>query len=515
MKTMTILALCSAFSLPTHAAVAADDSEMDFSQEVSNNLKKQIEANPKNGELYFKLAQEYFSYNNPKEGFAAMEQAIKLTPKAEYYFAISKVYAEADQPNKAFEALNNAVKLAPNKKEYWRNRGIIADWLQNPVAMQESYQHAHDLDPNDAESSKGLADANKQVENAAAKKVKVTKKVVTTKKHSHKATHNKVAAEKKTLSQHENTPIVTLPPSTITIGEQGFHDTHTVSVYETGLSGYVYFTPTTAVHFGALYEYAHATDILYTPIDGGTRINDISGKIGLQHQYNPCLNLEANIGLAAIHDASDQGIYDFTARYTPSEHFWVSYHFSHDIYRPDYATVSSPRSISLGIMEDENRINFHAEPIHNAYWDILLEYNSLSDGNHLWHENVWPNARVLELSGLTMNLGFSADWYSFEYVLPQNGYYSPRLAQVYLGTISFHHDFTSDTGISLNGGLGIQKDETLDHFRLAADIGLDATLCVIANWQLELIAGYSYRDNPDPSSPYEIWSGRIAFTRQF
>lgn len=307
--------------------------------------------------------------------------------------------------------------------------------------------------------------------------------------------------------------ILPMPTRTyVSLDEQVLHDSHTVEISETGLNGHYFFNTTTAIHFTALYEYAKATDINYTPVSGGDSIADTSGKLGIFHQFSPCLSAEANLGVLSIEDNLNFGIGNFNARWWPTENMALVYRFSHDLYRPNNLTISSPRSISLAILETNNFVHMHFEPALQFNIDSTGEYNRLSDGNNLWHFNIWPNTRLFSCPGLTMNVGVIADWYSFDRVLPNNGYYSPLLSQSYLGTLSFYHGFNMNNAISISGSLGLQKDETYPDFCLSSDINMDLVFGVFKNWQLDLIAGYSYRGSP--TDAYDLWSARITLTRR-
>lgn len=317
------------------------------------------------------------------------------------------------------------------------------------------------------------------------------------------------APETRFLSRYLTTPT----RSFIQLGEQGIGDTHTVRISETGLQGYSFFTPETAVRIAGLFEYAKATDPAYIPVRGGDSIYDISGKIGLFHRIAPYLDLGADVGALDIKTRSQYLIYNVDVKWWINEKLWLRYAFSHNLFRPDQYTVFSPRLISLAIMQNDNLLYFHAEPALQRYLDILFEYNPISDGNQLRHINIWPSMRLLSAPGLLINWGFNADLYSFTKTNLNGGYYSPHLAQTYLATLNLYHGFNENSGITFSSGLGMQKDETLSRFYLASDISADVVIGFFSDWQFELIGAYSYRGNP--TRPYRVVSGRGVLTRRF
>lgn len=317
------------------------------------------------------------------------------------------------------------------------------------------------------------------------------------------------AAETRFLDLYLRRPV----RSYITIDELGLGDTHTVRLSETSAHGYVYFNPATAFHFTGLYEYASATDLQYTPVFGGQSIHDISGKVGLFHRFSKYFEAEANIGSLSIQNVNSYFIGNFTGKWSVNERMWLSYRYSHDLFRPDIYTVFSPRSISLGIMEDDNVLRLHLEPALQRYVDIVLEYNIISDGNHLRHANIWPNLRLLSVPGWTVNAGLMGDLYSFTNPALNDGYYNPSLAQTYLATMTAYHGFSLNNGISLSGGIGMQKDNTFQGLEPAADMSVDLMLGVFKDWQFEAIGAYSYRGNPIRS--YKVLTGKVALTRRF
>lgn len=468
----------------------------------------QVSTEPNNADHYFHLAQKYFAKKDEEKGLSALKQAIALNPENDqYYYELSRYYAENNMPIKAFAAIDKAAKLNPNKIEYWRNRGIIANWLKKTDEMEESYSSALKINPNDKDSITGLKQAREQ-KHYLADLAKEQKKPKPKPKPKH---HKKKHALKKWKKYSTINPEHFYP--FITLGAQNFSDTHTVNITDVGITGYEPITNRFALHYAVLYEYATATNLAYTPINGGQVITDASGTLGLFYHIDSCVNAEVNGGVMTIEDTGEFGIYNATVRAFAAPRVWASYRFSHNLFRPDYVVVASPRSISLSIMENNNIVQLHGEFQDRKFLDIRAEYNSLSDHNDLRHVTAVPSARILTTQHVLLNLGLYTDVYSFVRRYPNDGYYSPVLAQVYFAMANFYYGLNEFSGLSVTVAAGPEKDETFDHFYLGTDLSVSTILRLSQHCELNIFGGYSIRGAPIDN--YEAWSGRIALTHYF
>jgi hypothetical protein len=459
---------------------------------------KTVPGRTQNADLYYRSANKHFAAKEQEKGLNALKQAIKLNPKNDqYHYELSRYYAQHNMPQQAFEEIDQAVTLNPNKIEYWRNRAVIANWLKNVNVMEQSYRKALKIDPKDKASLAGLKQALVQKPHLPMPTILKSPKPKTVPVPNRHKAQNVISPEK-------------FRPF-IAIGEQGFSDTHTVRLRDTGVNGYSTINTHLAMHYRLLYEYASATNRDYTPIDGGQHIQDISGMLGLLYHIDSCFNLEVNAGLLTIQDTNDFGIYNATIKSWLSPNVWLSYRFSHDLFRPDYIVSASPLSISLGILESNNIFLFHGEDQRQNFLNIRAEYNDLSDDNRLRHLTIVPSVRVLTTQHVLMNVGLYTDWYSFTRRYPNHGYYSPTLAENYFAMSTLYYGLDQYNGITFAAAIGPEKDETCEHFYLGSDLSITAILKLSEKSQLDIFGGYSYRGAP--GHDYQAWSGRITFTK--
>jgi hypothetical protein len=162
-------------------------------------------------------------------------------------------------------------------------------------------------------------------------------------------------------------------------------------------------------------------------------------------------------------------------------------------------------------MQSANLFNLNLQPTLNKYLNIFASYINLSDGNRSWEVIVHPSMAVIRRDTLKIDLGLSGNWYSFENRL-SNGYYSPKLAQLYLATIDLYYGIKTTSAFSLTSGLGSVKDETMSKYYLAGDINLKYVYGIFKDWQIALQGGFSYRGNP--TSPYTIKTVSFVLTRR-
>ena len=96
---------------------------------------------------------------------------------------------------------------------------------------------------------------------------------------------------------------------------------------------------------------------------------------------------------------------------------------------------------------------------------------------------------------------------------PGNGYYAPDDYRRYALTGFSYIGISEDVGLSLQAGLGRQRDETFDSWRRANDFNAQLVFGILSPWQFSINAGYSER--VQNTGAYEGHTWGVTLTHRF
>jgi hypothetical protein len=223
----------------------------------------------------------------------------------------------------------------------------------------------------------------------------------------------------------------------------------------------------------------------FASITGEHSIAENRGMFGLK--YAPSLYTEVT---AAVGDSSIDG--HNTVLWRVGLDRSVSDTFRFDLQADHDRVVASPRAISLGLTRTSMAGHAQWRPNFNWTGDLWVRRDDLSDDNASTDWNAALRRAVVRRPGLSLDLGAAAEHLSFNRN-PGDGYYAPNDYRRYAITASLYVGFGEDAGLSVQAGVGRQRDETFTSWRRANDISASLIVGIFSPWQLSVNAGYSQR----------------------
>jgi tetratricopeptide (TPR) repeat protein len=141
-------------------------------QDALSIYQKSLKKNPKQVDLWLRIADIQASLGNASAASAALLKARRYAPRnANILFRSSQALAVVEDKKAALAAINRAVKLEPKNVEYLRSRAELANWNQDYPTARDSYQRILALKPNDTNAMLELARVHSWLgdKNASAK----------------------------------------------------------------------------------------------------------------------------------------------------------------------------------------------------------------------------------------------------------------------------------------------------------------------------------------------------------
>lgn len=529
-------------------------------------LKHAIDIKANDAELYHKISEIYAITNHANLALKYINCALKYSPNnlkylrkkgqlaawaSQYSSALSayqkildiKPYDESAMLNfahmlailgetdSAIDAYQNLLLHYPNNALGWIYYAESLTWVERYVSAMEALQHYQQLKGSNLAYKKTLArvlaltgyyETSRSINEAVLSwhpndPYALTTEVLALKK-AYQREHSLFFLKKLNQQSQPNeqlrkfNQLITTPlRSNVNVNADYTWATDTTAITDLPLMLQYFITPTTSVLFQGLYERltANLASGLGT-VDGKASIFDESAKIGLITQING-INLAATVGDLKIQQHSNLGIYSATLNTNLNEKLEINVDSLHDLFRP-YLVPQTPLLVSLQIMEQRTSAFLQWQPMMQKYLHLLTSYSTLSDNNSYWHVNAWPKGRVFGTQKWLVSLGVDADLWSFAR-RAHDGYFSPLMFQEYEGTIELYHTISEKIGLSLAGGFGVQKDETLPHFFYAEDLNGRLIYGIYDDYQLQLKGGYTLRANPIKN--YQCRNISLILTKRF
>lgn len=243
----------------------------------------------------------------------------------------------------------------------------------------------------------------------------------------------------------------------------------------------------------------------FASINGARSLDENRGLVGLRYAPSLYTTFSAAFGRSSIDG-------DGTALWRLGLDHRFSDSFRADLLADRDRVAASPRSLSLGL--DLTSVTGHAQWTPDFRWtgDLWLRRDHLSDSNDSTDWNAALRRAVVRQPGVMLDLGASAEHLSFDRN-PGHGYYAPDDYRRYALTANLYVGFGEDAGMSVQAGLGRQRDETFTAWRRANDISASLVVGIFSPWQLSVNAGYSERVLN--TGAYEGRSWGITLTRRF
>ena len=238
-------------------------------------------------------------------------------------------------------------------------------------------------------------------------------------------------------------------PMDFPIDEQYIHQNNNLNIVRVPVLAQTYLNPNLRLLFLSQYEHLSAPigSGLET-INGKSTIYDIEYFLGAQTSITPDISLRGMIGSLAIGNGTENFVYNLTGKLLVTEKFQLYLQGLRELFRPPLISNDSPRSVSLGILEDGGRVHATLIPTMQSSIDLDLSASKLTDSNSYVSFYAEPEVVFYNSDKLNLTLGLELQLQSFSKQLFINGYYSPKLYQLY--------EFTSFLDIKVKENLKIE-----------------------------------------------------------
>lgn len=224
----------------------------------------------------------------------------------------------------------------------------------------------------------------------------------------------------------------------------------------------------------------------FAPDGGGNEVRERRGRVGLRYALDEDHALTVRVGSSDLDRAGNTGLFSLAFEGLPSDTFSYLVGVERD------RVAASPKSLSRGIAREGAVAEARFTPNLRDTVDVALRYDDYSDDNDRTHLGVAWRRAMLRSERVMVDLGLAGEWLHFDRD-PGNGYYAPDNYRRLSLIGGAYWPIGEDNGLSLQLGLGAQRDESFDSWKRAGDIAVEYTHGIHADWQLKLRAGYSER----------------------
>ncbi len=147
--------------------------------------------------------------------------------------------------------------------------------------------------------------------------------------------------------------------------------------------------------------------------------------------------------------------------------------------------VVSPRTVSLGITDTRNRLQFDWTPTLTSHVAFDGAYDQLSDGNRRWEMTISPRLAAARTSHLNLDLGFSAYRLETTHDLA-DGYYDPRRYESYAATAYPYFKIRESIGVGVSLAAGIQRGTESPSFQFGGNATAETSFGIYQAWALKI-----------------------------
>lgn len=243
----------------------------------------------------------------------------------------------------------------------------------------------------------------------------------------------------------------------------------------------------------------------YAPIYGGRSVSENRALLGAQFAPTPQLTFNLSVGQSSIPNDSTE-LWRAGVNYRASDVWQWTLNADHD------RVMISPRSASLELTRNALEIRTRFTPDMNWTASASVRLDNYSDNNGRNELNLALSRAVVRKQGFMLDLG--GTWQHLHYDFnPGNGYYAPDNYRRYSVTGSSYIGITDNIGLSLQAGLGRQRDESFSSWRSANDISAEFIVGIFSPWELRLRAAHSQRVQNVGAYDGNGWG--FTFTRRF
>ena len=246
-------------------------------------------------------------------------------------------------------------------------------------------------------------------------------------------------------------------------------------------------------------------DSAFVAVDGDDAIAQSRAMVGMRYASSLRTEWTAAIGSSSI-DGDDTLLWRAGVDHRASDSWRLGGYADRD------RLAISPRSLSLGLTRQGAVGLAHWTPDMNWTGDLMLRRDDYSDGNDSTEWLLAMRRAVVRQPSVMLDLGAMLQHISHDRDLG-NGYYAPDNYRRYGLTAHGYFGLSDDVGLSVQGGLGRQRDETFTSWRRANDLSASLVFGIYTPWQFTVFAGYSER--VQTSGAYEGYNWGMSLAYRF
>ena len=223
----------------------------------------------------------------------------------------------------------------------------------------------------------------------------------------------------------------------------------------------------------------------FAAVDGSGAVDESRGLFGLRWAASDRVLLSAAIGRSEL-GGNGVSLWQAGIDGRPNDNWSLRASAGRD------RVANSPLSLSLGVTSTAYGGDLHWTPDLRWVGDLHLGHAAYSDGNTRDEVLLALRRAVIRRQGLQLDLGASGEWFGYDFD-PGHGYYAPSSYRRLSLTAIAYYGFSDNVGLSMQGGLGRQRDESFSSWRRADDLSAELVMGIFSPWELRLRAAYSER----------------------
>jgi len=243
-------------------------------------------------------------------------------------------------------------------------------------------------------------------------------------------------------------------------------------------------------------EHASLAGGPFAPVGGGDHLDERRTQVGVRFAASPQLAVEGWLGRSELDGAAFDGAAlddgETIGRLALTHQASDALRYALAIGRDRIAF--SPRALSLGVIADSATADLRWTPGFRDTLAMQVAFDDFSDGNRRHALSADYRHAVYRGGMVSLDLGGQAEWQRYR-ERTDNGYYSPRRYARIAPLLGSYFQLGDEAGLYLQATLGVQRDDSFDSWKRAADVSAEFTLGIYSHWQLVATAGYSQRLN--------------------
>lgn len=253
------------------------------------------------------------------------------------------------------------------------------------------------------------------------------------------------------------------------------------------------------------WRYSAPSSSPFVGVDGQRSLAENRGLVGVRYAPSLRTTLGAAVGVSSL-DGDGETLWRLSLDERASDSWRFGVVADHERF------AASPRALSLGVDRTGLAGNVHWTP--DLLWtgDLWLRRDHYGDGNDSLAVNAALRRAVVRAPRFLLDLGGAVEHQHYD-ENPGDGYYAPDNYRRFAATANAYASLGDNSGLSVQLGLGRQRDENFASWRRANDIAVALVFGIYSPWQLSLNAAYSER--VQMTGAYEGRSWGMTLTRRF